>query len=276
MAKIVDLLCQVWFGTTLATWLIIMWTICQVMYLIPGTKLAKQKRCIVTANWCFYLMFFFTPWIRVKGADNKEQWDKMRKALKEGKSLFIMLNHTSFLDAILFSAFVPTDIILHLRTLLKASLCKIPLFGDVVNKCGHFPVHFTSQKMGSFSTDKKAMSDVMEGVTSHVNNGGSIVFFPEGQIGKDPINIQSFRRGSFQMAIDNKMEIFQMVMVGNEFSWPRKAVIGGLPGQIDCSVTHVSYSSEMDKIKLSEHAQKAMQDSYTSIYQTQPGSKKQN
>jgi 1-acyl-sn-glycerol-3-phosphate acyltransferase len=114
-------------------------------------------------------------------------WDLMRRDIKEhGKGVFVMMNHVSFLDAMVFSAYCPTDIIIHTRTLMKAGLFKLPIFGVIAKRCGHFPVFFSGTKLGDFSTNKDRMNQVMEGVNKHVLAGGSLALFPEGQIGKNP------------------------------------------------------------------------------------------
>ena len=281
MNKIILTILQIWYGICLFACILTMWLSCKIINLLPIKDIrTKQQYCIIIANWCFYMVFVLTPWIKINNFQKHPIWDEMRQDIKNNKGVMICLNHTSFLDAIIFAGYCPTDIIIHVRTLLKYSLTQIPLFGFVCNMCGHFPVHFKSTQTGNFSTDKDAMNKVMQKVNDHIYNSkynkeyqpkdkslgnGSIVFFPEGQIGKIPSSIQSLRRGSFKMALDNNMNIYTMIMVGNQDSWPRKASIGGLPATINIGLDRVQVNTEDDYIKVSESTRDVMQNLYNKL-----------
>jgi hypothetical protein len=91
-----------------------------------------------------------------------------------GKPAFLMMNHCSFLDALLFSSICPFAHIGSTKTFMKASLYKMPIFGYLAKQCGHFPVYFKTEEFGNFSLDKDRMGPVMEKATSLINNGGWI------------------------------------------------------------------------------------------------------
>ena len=104
------------------------------------------------------------------------------------------------------------------------------------DRCGSFAVHFKRDDAGSFQVDTEKQAAVMERVTKHVEASGTIAVCPEGQIAKDPPNMQPFRRGSFAIPIQFEMPIWGMVMHGCYDGWPKDEVRAPsghhLPGEL--------------------------------------------
>ena len=94
----------------------------------------------------------------------------------------------------------------------------------MLENCGHFPVHFNSSKLGSFSVDKEAQAEVQAQMEAHIDAGGAISLFPEGQVNRaDYRTLQSFRRGSMAIAknlVGRGGAVYGFLMVGVTEAWP--------------------------------------------------------
>eukprot|EP00953_Heterococcus_sp_UTEX-ZZ885_P005495 3429-Heterococcus_DN1.PRE.3 len=64
------------------------------------------------------------------------------------------MNHSSYMDSILFVAACPTSVVWRYRTLMKAGLFDVPLLGAISRAIGHFPVHFISKDENEFRVEK--------------------------------------------------------------------------------------------------------------------------
>ena len=58
----------------------------------------------------------------------------------------VLMNHSSMIDGFALTASLPHRHVGKVRTLAKAGLFKLPVFGGMMTDCGHFPVHFNSKK----------------------------------------------------------------------------------------------------------------------------------
>jgi 1-acyl-sn-glycerol-3-phosphate acyltransferase len=191
------------------------------------TKIINTYVCRVT----FGAVVVFNPHIRIYIDD--ESW-KVWTSVPERSCM--VLNHTSFWDAFLFVGISPWRYIYNAKTLMKDNLRKLPVFGAIFDRVGHFPVYFKSDEDGNFSVDKLRQEPVQRAVQEHIDDGGRICLFPEGAVNKQPRQLLSFRRGTFGLVLDNKMPLYYLIAAGNDVSWPSGAQIGGLPSDIVVSV----------------------------------------
>jgi 1-acyl-sn-glycerol-3-phosphate acyltransferase len=160
----------------------------------------------------------------------------------------ICLNHTSFYDAFFFVGHTPRDIIITCRTLIKESLRSQPIFGQVYDNCGHFPVFFKSD--ASFSVDaekQQAVTDKMKWFVTE--RQGRLSMFPEGQLNKNPAQLQPFRFGSIKLALDHQMPIYLLALWGAHETWPVGAPIGGLPADISYCLREFVYDPAKDPLE---------------------------
>lgn len=143
-----------------------------------------------------------------------------------------MVNHTSYMDAFVMAAALPFDILYKTRTLAKSTLFDSPVVGEVFRLSGHFPVYFTDSV--NFSVDREKQAKVSEETKKFLQNGGVMLFCPEGQVERyTPHKIQSLRRGSFSLSAEYNLPIFTNVIMGNNEVWPVSWKLGGLPGTIN-------------------------------------------
>jgi 1-acyl-sn-glycerol-3-phosphate acyltransferase len=191
------------------------------------TKILNTFVCRIT----FGLIVRLNPHIRVHiDAKSWQTWCEVPKRS------CVVLNHTSFWDAFLFVGISPWSYIYNAKTLMKDSLKRLPVFGAIFDRVGHFPVYFKSDEEGNFSVDKDRQAPVLQAVQQHLEDGGRICLFPEGAVNKNPRQLLSFRRGTFTTVMDNKLPVYYVITAGNEATWPASASIGGLPTDIVVSV----------------------------------------
>jgi 1-acyl-sn-glycerol-3-phosphate acyltransferase len=187
------------------------------------TKLICTAVCIVT----FRLALFLNPHIRIRIDERQQKWSEIPEPSATA------VNHTSFWDAFCFVGSAPVSYIYNCKTLMKATLRNMPLFGPVYDRIGHFPVYFKTSADGDFSVDKERQAVVAEAVNAHIKDSGRIAFFPEGAVNKTPRTLNPFRHGSFATILQNKLKVYYFVSAGNEETWPPSASLGGYPADID-------------------------------------------
>jgi len=170
----------------------------------------------LTFRWCFFLI----PWIRRPNVP-----PDFKKAIG-GRPIMLLFNHTSMADPLIITSLLDLDSIKYCRTLLKKSLHDIPFFGGITQMTGHFPVYFKSDETGSFSVDREKQDRVTEEMEAHLKDGGTLCLFPEGQVNRNPTQLQTFRKGSFVLASKYQLPVWGCVVKGCSDIWPR----GGYPG----------------------------------------------
>lgn len=157
---------------------------------------------------------------------------KAAKGEGEYRPLFVLGNHTSFFDTVLAGARFPASVLWRCRTYMDKALFKLPILSTVCNSIGHFPVYFISAEDGKFTVDKEKTAKVDLDVDAHIKAGGWLCFFPEGQMNKEPDTILPFRYGGMKRALEFDARLQFFVSAGNTTVWPKKALIGGLPGRV--------------------------------------------
>lgn len=220
------------------------------MKLVHFLPLSKKKRegmslMIVQMAWRWTLLC--SPWIRSSQL-NDVQWTDITSGLdtqvdnplaageKCARPLFLLGNHQSFFDTLITSINFPQRVLWTLRTYMASHLFKLPVLGTVCRCAGHFGVYFTSSEDGVFKVDAEKMVGVEAAVDQHLSDGGSLCFFPEGQMNKDPDKLMPFRFGGFKKALAFDAKLVSFVCHGNNVVWPRKATVGGFPGRITYSL----------------------------------------
>mmetsp|Transcript_45229 Transcript_45229/g.52293 ORF Transcript_45229/g.52293 Transcript_45229/m.52293 type:complete len:292 (+) Transcript_45229:57-932(+) len=203
------------------------------------TKLWSTYVCILT----FRLALLLNPHIRIRVDESSQRWADVPAPS------VMALNHTSFWDAFVFVGSAPVSYIYNCKTLMKSSLRKLPLFGPVFDRVGHFPVYFKTSADGDFSVDKERQAIVAERVNEHIGKNGRIAIFPEGAINKTPITLQGFRHGSFSLVMQHKLRLYYCITVGNDISWPAQESLGGFPADIDVKFGSFPVDFEKDTVQ---------------------------
>ena len=121
------------------------------------------------------------------------------------KNYFFVPNHESALDIPLVFASIP----MHVVSVAKIELSRIPFFGWSMIAGGHFFV--------DRSNHKKAMRSIEKARISMNKNPRSVFLFPEGTRSLDG-NVGRFKKGGLKLAIDLGVPIVPVGIVGtNQF-----------------------------------------------------------
>jgi len=249
------------FGLFLLCSVVVEYILCRFVQLYPfWNSKQKQARCARIVGFCLRVCFTLHPFIQVRAAQN---WRELPKCA------CVVMNHSSFLDGLVVAGLIPQYVIGRSRALLKAGLLNLPLFGTVCKMIGHFPVHFSSSKLGDFSVDKDKQAKVMADVHTHVQGGGVLFLFPEGQVNPKPPALQTFRRGAFGVVIEQQTPLWGLAIKGSEEVWPFGLPFGGYPGSIEMSLFPIASAEEVKSMEvavLCDTAQAKMQQELNRLY----------
>lgn len=120
-------------------------------------------------------------------------------------------NHTSFLDILFFSGFVPRPF----KYFSKAEIAKIPLIGHAMKLAMHV---FLKRD------DMQSTLDATSLCIQRLKDGNSMVLFAEGTRSKDG-RLQNFKKGAFQIAKEAGVKVIP-VSIGNLYKWmPNTALL---------------------------------------------------
>lgn len=117
-----------------------------------------------------------------------------------GEPVIYVPNHTSFMDILTFSGFVPRPF----KYLSKEEIVKIPVIGYAMKLAQH--VFLKRNDITSIDT-------VTAAVTTKLKNGCGMVLFAEGTRSKDGV-LRAFKKGAFQMAKAANVRIVP-ISIGN-------------------------------------------------------------
>jgi 1-acyl-sn-glycerol-3-phosphate acyltransferase len=260
--KVLFALARTWFALTFA--LTVLWTslltrLTHMLFFI--SKRSRERISTQIAGLGFRAIFALNPQISIEHVgDDEPAWDDL--FAQEGSTPFVLINHTSQLDSLFYSACIPTAHIVNLRTMAKSSLFNIPVFGWLLQACGHFPVFFAKETaLNDFSVDKQAQEKVQKQVEEYIDRGGGLSLFPEGQINRsNSRNLQSFRRGSLQLARNKNMTLWGFLHTGIDQIWPHNEPMGGYPGRIRFKLFKIpTKPKDTDIAEYVQHIEKIMQ-----------------
>lgn len=120
--------------------------------------------------------------------------------MEKGKSYIYVSNHTSFLDI----PGITMGIRGQFRPLAKKELLKIPIFGWIAK----------SAAVIVDRSNPKSRKESMERLKKILQMGISILIFAEGTQNRTKEILQPFKDGAFRMAIDTKLPILPLVVIG--------------------------------------------------------------
>lgn len=103
----------------------------------------------------------------------KPDWQQSEKLPRAGA--VIVANHISHVDPLVIGAFMVRHQVLPLF-LAKASLFEVPILGSILRGARQIPVRRQSLHAG----------DSLDAAAAAIEQGGCVVFYPEGTISRDP------------------------------------------------------------------------------------------
>jgi 1-acyl-sn-glycerol-3-phosphate acyltransferase len=206
------------------------------MFIKPFEKMAA------TLNHIWAKLFFFFMFLNKTIISYEEKLDK-------NQTYIFCANHASYLD-------IPTvGLINHnFKFIGKSSLKKVPLWGYMYGKI-HILVNRESMKSKYASLQK---------VREALNNGFSVVFFPEGGIvSKKFPQMGRFKEGSFRLAVEEKIPIVPITIPFNHKILPDKKPLNIKVGKVSIKVHKPIYlenNSEEAVTELKAKVAKIMQE----------------
>ncbi|CAJ1396380.1 unnamed protein product [Effrenium voratum] len=240
------------FGICLVCSLFPAWLVAVVAKLIsfclPGDRRAAFERIlgrllIVLVVLCWRLLFLLCAWVRI---DVFQQEGDGPFLGEPGKPAVLVMNHTSFLDAVLAPSLAPLCRSPDVRVLVANYVFDIPLLSSVMRGIGlpEVPFKGSAGDFGNMAVEKELMDVRLQAFCDHVKSGGVGAWFPEGLRNRgNPEVLQEFRAGAFAVPAQADVEIWCCAAVGCNVSWPLKALMGGCPARIGLKVFRLTDSS---------------------------------
>ena len=191
-----------------------------VFYGTVGTAVGRIPRCRQFANWMMHL------WC--SGCCDAL---KVRRQLLGAEHLhaepqgILVANHLSSLDILVLGSFLRRDF----RWLAKSELFKVPFSGWYLSSAGHIRVHRGEQASSRNKSIREQIHRVM-------NNGASVLFFPEGTRSRDG-QLKPFRLGAFLAAVRENKPIIPLVIRGTHELMVPGAKDLNINQDRECSVT---------------------------------------
>ncbi len=162
---------------------------------VPGWR----KYALKLNHW-WAVIFFKVSMIPVKEA--------YRQELNQSGVYIFCANHTSFLDIPLLGLITVPFVFVG-----KSSISKVPLFGYVYKK-----IHITLDR-----TRLKSRYQTLEKASKVIDQGTSLVMFPEGGSGKEPPRLSPFKDGPFRIAIEKQIPLVPVTIPYNWIILPNRA-----------------------------------------------------
>lgn len=244
MGALLGRLCNAAFCLTFGLNTLVAAAIMKLATFLPMSKKSKEEWALRITRLFWMMSFRQCPWIRItKDPSGWEDWDALRQKMQlvdaevaagraNPRPVFVLSNHTSFLDVPLMVSFMPYWAYVRSRAYMSDHLLKIPVLSTICRCIGHFVVYFASAAEGAFKLDTQKMEVVEKQVDAFMDDGGYMAIYPEGQINKNPDTIMPLRYGGIKRALERDAAITLLVFYGNTKVWPRKALISGRPGHI--------------------------------------------
>ncbi|CAE7449780.1 unnamed protein product [Symbiodinium pilosum] len=260
----------------------------KILSFFPLQKRTREGISLGLVQACWRITLFFCPWLSISyDSETAPAWREMQQKMENvtDHPLMVLGNHTSFFDVIVATISMPTEVLTRCRTYMDAHLFELPLLSTICRSVGHFPVYFMSDASGVFKVDKEKNEKIDLEVDKHLQTGGWLCFYPEGQVNREPEQLLPFRYGGMKKALDFDARMISVVCWGNAKVWPRKMQIGGFPGSVkiscrqlapdgvkalvkqlrDCEDTPAEDKESEDHVLLARHLQRVMQKQYDDL-----------
>ena len=128
-----------------------------------------------------------------------------------GKGFLLLFNHSSMVDIPVLYGFFPRSF----RFGAKIELFDVPVFGKAMKMCGVLPID---------RGNRNKVMKVYEHAIERVNNGECFALAPEGTR-QEAETLGKFKRGPFEFAVNAKMEIVPVVVVGALKVMPKHSLL---------------------------------------------------
>jgi len=137
--------------------------------------------------------------------------------LEPHKSYMFIANHTSMVDIMLMLVAAKNPAVF----VGKKELIKMPVFGYV----------FKKTSIWVDRSSPRSRKEVYDRAQHKLNQGLSIIIFPEGLVPEEDVVLSEFKNGAFRLAIEHQIPIVPMTFydVKKRFPW---TFFSGWPGEL--------------------------------------------
>lgn len=132
------------------------------------------------------------------------------------QSYMIVPNHTSQVDIVTLAAKLP----IFFNFMAKAELERIPVFG----------IWFRTIDIAVERKDARKSALAYRKALNWIEEGNSMVIFPEGTISSQVPKMIKFKDGPFRIAIEKQIPLLPITIIGNWELLPDQGVFEGKPG----------------------------------------------
>ena len=207
-----------------------------IMWILGFVKEPKRIELFIKMArvWISIYLFLIGCRLKLKGFAN----------FKKGENYIIICNHTSFMDILVTTPFLPGPS----KTIAKSELAKIPIFG-LVYKRGSVLVN---------RKDKNSRVNSILEMKEVLKMGMHMCIYPEGTRNKTNLPLKEFHNGAFKLAIETGKSIVPAVIFNSKkvmpsdktfFAWPAKMEVHYLePIAIDAADDAESLKQKCFKI----------------------------
>ena len=160
-----------------------------------------------------------------------------KEKIEKGRAYIIMSNHQSLLDPWVLIGKLP----LQLRWIIRSGVKKMPVFGYALERMGHVYVDRTKRKGTAASLEK---------AVKKLNEGSSVVVFPEGTRSKDG-QLLKFHKGGAIIAFTSGALILPVTVNGSRYVLP-KGTLALMPSKIEIIVGDAIVPNMFDETRKDE------------------------
>lgn len=203
-------------GKIFALWALIIFTItllpaALLIWIIGIFKEPKRTEIFRRISMVWIRLFFFLSGCSLKVYGKKN--------FKPGQHYIVTCNHNSFMDVPVVTPFLPGAN----KTIAKAELAKIPLFGLIY-------------KRGSILVDrnnKKSRQDSYRKMNEVLRIGMHMCIYPEGTRNKTEMPLKEFHDGAFRLAKETKTSIIPALIFNTKKVLPADKGFYFQPGKME-------------------------------------------
>ena len=166
------------------------------------------------------------------------------------KSYLFIANHASLVDIMLMLVAAKNPAVF----VGKKELIKIPVFGYV----------FRKTSIWVDRSSPKSRKEVYARAQHKLNQGLSVIIFPEGLVPEEDIILSEFKNGAFRLAIEHQIPIVPMTFydVKKRFPWP---FFSGWPGKLRVKIHPALHTKGLTSNDRNTLKQKAYDIIYTEL-----------
>lgn len=161
------------------------------LWLAPGTKLERRKRCQRFVGQSFRFFHAYMRWVGLI------HYRPTLSLPRQDAPRIVVANHPTLVDVTAVLCAVP-----EMCCLVKASIYDNPLFFLIMKFCGHIRVRRSDARDGTH---------VLERASARINEGSEVLLFPEGTRSPYP-EIGPFHAGAFAVAVHSDVEIAKVAI----------------------------------------------------------------